>query len=311
MLAYLDARGEGINMSDVEVNKGFVQSLLELGFSQYEARCYVGLLGPQAQTGYGVAKITGVPQPKVYEALRKLVSRGAAREFAGEPVRFLAVPPDELLSDLKTSFNDRLELARESSRGVTGPDNAPGLEHVDRLVERQQVLDIATASLGSADRRVYLSASAGELKVLRQPIQDALERGVDVVVLSFGRVPFAMDGLRAFHHASTEGAVYRHHQAKHVALVADSRETVYGVASDGKQWLGIATSSMPIIAAVKGFIRHDIDMQQVYSDFGPQLVEAYGPGLQGLEGYRQDQPPADRAKSAASELKGAKKRRAS
>jgi hypothetical protein len=44
-----------------------------------------------------------------------------------------------------------------------------------------------------------------------------------------------------------------------------------------------------------GVVRHDIDMQQVYADFGPQLVEAYGPGLQGLESYRQD--PTDRVSS--------------
>ena len=39
-----------------------VQLLHELGFSQYEARCYVGLLGQEPQTGYSVAKATGVPQ---------------------------------------------------------------------------------------------------------------------------------------------------------------------------------------------------------------------------------------------------------
>ena len=57
---------------------------------------------------------------------------------------------------------------------------------------------------------------------------------------------------------------------------------------------------MPIIAAVKGFIRHDIDMQQVYADFGPQLIELYGPGLQGLEGYRRQDPGQDRQRTVVS-----------
>lgn len=60
------------------------------------------------------------------------------------------------------------------------------------------------------------------------------------------------------------------------------------MAADGRRWSGIHTDSEPIIAAVKGYIRHDIDMQQVYSDFQAELVQAYGPGLQGLEGYRTD-----------------------
>ncbi|WP_286277577.1 hypothetical protein [Naasia aerilata] len=51
---------------------------------------------------------------------------------------------------------------------------------------------------------------------------------------------------------------------------------------------------------MKGMIRHDIDLQQVYADFGPMLVEAYGPGLQALETYRapateaSEQPAAKR-----------------
>ncbi len=294
-------------MTDSAEIAGFVQSLLELGFSQYEARCYVGLLGPEAQTGYGVAKITGVPQPKVYEALRKLVSRGAARELAGEPARFVAVPPDELLTDLKTTFDERLEAARATSRRVAGADKAAALEHVDRLVLLKQIIAAASRSLAAAERRVYLSASASELKVLRGPIEQAIGRGVDVVVLSFGRAPFAMEGLRVFHHASTDGAVYRRHQARHIALVADSRETVYAVAPDGQDWHGVSTSSMPVIAAVKGYIRHDIDMQQVYADFGPQLVELYGQGLQGLEGYRQDQRVTEQP--AAADLARSRKRR--
>lgn len=281
-------------MTDSPETTQFVQSLLELGFSQYEARCYVGLLGPEAQTGYGVAKLTGVPQPKVYEALRKLVSRGAARELTGEPVRFVAVPPEELLADLKDSFEGKLELARTKSRQIAGAGQSAGLEHVESLTLLSQVVTAAVKSIASAQRRVYLSASSTELKALRDCLEDAVGRGVDVVVLAFGRAPFAIEGLRVFHHASTGGAVYRHHQSRHVALVADSRQTVYGVAPDGKAWHGIATSSLPIIAAVKGFIRHDIDMQQVYADFGPQLIDLYGPGLQGLEGYRRQDPVQDR-----------------
>ena len=281
----------GCAMGQSPQGDDFVRSLLDLGFSQYEARCYVGLLGPEPQTGYGVAKITGVPQPKVYEALRKLSSRGAAREIAGDPVRFTAVPTEELLAGLQNTFEQRLELARETSRHVTAADQSSNLEPVERLTQLSQVINAAAASLQGAERRVYLSATAAELTSLREPIEGAVSRDVDVVVLSFGRAPFQMDGLRVFHHASTDGAVYRHHQSRHVALVADSRQTVYGVAPDGQEWHGITTASIPVIAAVKSFIRHDIDMQQVYADFGPELVEAYGPGLQGLEGYRQERTP--------------------
>ena len=61
------------------------------------------------------------------------MSRGVARELAGEPVRFTALPPEELLAELRSTFEKRLELARETARNVAGADQAPSLEPVERL----------------------------------------------------------------------------------------------------------------------------------------------------------------------------------
>lgn len=277
----------------------FADTLLALGFSQYESRCYVGLLGPGPQTGYAVSKTTGVPQPKVYEALRKLVSRGAARQLPGEPVLFVAVPPNQLLDELESSFDDRLDAARLASTALDVGLQLPVQEPVSRLENHDVVMTTASGVLESATRRVYLSATAAELSSLRSAIQSAVKRGVDVVVLCFGKMPFSARGVRVFRHASTDGALYRHHQSRHLALVADSRETVFGLAPDGAAWSGIHTDSGPIIAAVKGYIRHDIDMQQVFGDFRAELTDAYGPGLQKLESYRADQAGAPSRSSGA------------
>jgi sugar-specific transcriptional regulator TrmB len=275
-------------MTGDEQVSAMVEALNDLGFSQYEARCYVGLMTREPQTGYRVAKTTGVPQPKVYETLRKLVSRGVVHEIDGDPTLFSAVPPDELFSGLKDTFDRRLGDARDSASHLNVRDTPRSIEYVQRFDQHSEVLQAATECLASAERRVYLSASADELLALRPAIEGARDRGVDMVILAFGRKAFACKGTRVFHHASTVGAVYRHHQARHVALVADSRQAVNAYAADGQTWVGVRSQSGPVIAAVKGFIRHDIDMQQVFADFGPQLVEAYGPGLQRLEGYRQD-----------------------
>ena len=268
---------------------GFVEALLTLGYSQYEARCYVGLLGPSPQTGYAVSKATGVPQPKVYEALRKLVSRGAAYQLAGDPVRFAAVAPEELLDELQASFEARLLHARETSAELQAPARPAEQEPVDRLGDRAAVLAAATAALHGAQRRVYLSATSSELRSLQSAVVSCAASGVDVVVLCIGQMPFEAPGVRVFRHASTDGVLFRHHQSRHVAMVCDSRDTLFGLAADGRNWSGIRTDSELITAAVKGYIRHDIDIQQVFSDFQEQLVEAYGPGLQGLESYRADQ----------------------
>jgi len=281
---------------DTEPRTALLESLHQLGFSQYEARCYVGLLNHEPQTGYGVAKSTGVPQPKVYEALRKLVARGAAYEVKGDPVRFVPVAPARLLDSLEAAVAGQLSAARQAAASLVEPEPAQ-FDLLSQLSGRRAVVTAAASLIGGAQARVYISAGEAELADVEEPLRAAADRGTDIVVLCFGQLPFDDHRFRVYRHASTDGAVFRHHQARHLAVIADSRAAVWGLAVDGHQWTAIQTGNDLVIAALKGFIRHDIDLQQVFADFGPELIRRYGQGLEGLERYRQ-QPTAGAPRSA-------------
>lgn len=261
-------------------------ALVELGFSVYEARCYTGLVGNSGLTGYGVSKATGVPQPKVYENLRRLVRRGAARQLGTDPVLFVATPPSEVLSLLDSEFRGRYGAANEAATAIEAEGDGPSVISLTSFASRDAVVRAAQSALDGAERRVYLSCSAAEVTDLLPTLRAAVARGVDIVLLDFGPERTEEEGMRVFRHASTERALFRHHQARHVALVADSAQAINAIAVDGESWEGVQTGNASIIAAVKGMIRHDIDIQQIYADFRAQLVEAYGPGLQALETYR-------------------------
>ena len=263
-----------------------LDALQELGFSQYEARCYVGLLNKEPQTGYSVAKATGVPQPKVYEALRKLVSRNAAFELAGSPTRFVPTPPTVLLDELESAVVDRLGEARRAAADLV-EEGAPAVEVLASLNQWPAIVESATRLIQGAQQRIYVSASAAQLADVSNPLRQALDRGVDVVVLCFGAMPFDDERVTLFRHLSTEGVIYRSHQARHLALISDSQSAVWALAKTTGSWSAVETTSELVIAALKGFIRHDIDMQQVFDDFGPALIDRYGPGLEALERYRQ------------------------
>ncbi|HVC24152.1 MAG TPA: helix-turn-helix domain-containing protein [Acidimicrobiales bacterium] len=292
-----------VHRSDAPTSAGpaedFATALLQLGFSHHEARAYVGLLGGEPRTGYAVAKATGVPQPKVYEALRKLVARGAAFELAGRPARFVPVPADQLLAKLEASFSDRLHLARRSAAELDSDGAGPTFEAVRRLEEWPEIEAAARAALDRSRRRVYLSARVDELRTVQREIEGAVARGVDIVALCFGKEAWEVAGVRTFTHASTDKILYRSHQARHLAVVADSAETIWALATDGHSWSGVVSDSALVVAAIKDFVRHDIDLQRVYADFGDELKRAYGPALEALEDYRQDpQPPSSERRVA-------------
>lgn len=58
-----------------------VNQLEAIGFTEYEARAYLLLLREGPQTGYHVAKVSGIPRPNIYPVLSRLVERGAVNKM--------------------------------------------------------------------------------------------------------------------------------------------------------------------------------------------------------------------------------------
>ncbi len=270
---------------------GTVERLVELGFSQYEARAYVGLLGAaEPMTGYALSNATGVPQPKVYETLRRLARKGVAVMLGGEPARFVALPPAQLISQLDASFRRRLADA-ELALLRQSDDDEMHYRVVETMDEWPAVEARAVALLDGADRHAYVSLNCESSEVTVDAIRRADRRGVRIDVLLFGKEPLALEHGRAIRHESTEGVVYRHHQARHLAVVADSTQVLWALAPDGGKWDAVTADDALLAAAIKGYVRHDMYVQQIVTEFGHDLAERYGPGLEQLVMPRDGSEP--------------------
>ncbi|MGH7642887.1 MAG: TrmB family transcriptional regulator [Candidatus Dormibacteria bacterium] len=258
------------------------EELVRLGFSTYEARTYVGLLTAGGGTGYRISNNTGVPQPKVYETLHRLVERGAAAQVSDHPARYAAVPPQELLSRLERDFRRRLERARTSLEYLPlGADDSTGLA-VKHLQSIDAGLGRAREAIEGASKRVYLHARRNELKPLAQAVEQAVTRGVEFVLVHFGALPFAAPPGRVVRHASTDGTLYASRDVRHLAVVVDSRWGLWVLSRDGQLDDGFYADSPLLASLVKTYIRHDLFVQRIYADFPAELEEQYGPGLVSL-----------------------------
>jgi len=78
-----------------------IDKLVQIGFSEYEAKAYVALLRESPVTGYQLSKMSGVPRSMIYEVLAKLVARGAAMTLRKEGgTQYAPVPAAEFLDKL-------------------------------------------------------------------------------------------------------------------------------------------------------------------------------------------------------------------
>ncbi len=255
------------------------ERLTRLGFSQYEARAYVGLLLRGEQTGYALANSTGVPQPKIYETLRRLVERGAIFQTSDRPSRYAAVPSATLMDALERDFARRVRDARDELARLPEMATDESRGPVRHVAGWPEVLAQATSAVDRAETKVYLSGRSRDLEPLAAPVARAIDRGVTFVVIHFGPLPFSVPRGSAFRHASTEGTLYPSHRAHHLAVVSDSQHVVWALARDGETWRGVAGDDDMLASAVKGFVRHDIMIQRIYADMPEPLTALYGPGL--------------------------------
>ena len=266
----------------VTSKNGAVQRLIELGFSQYEAQAYVGLLGQEPLTGYALANITGIPQPKVYETLRRLTAKGVVAAVDGEPARFVAVPVGQLLSDLEDSFRERLDGAKQELAEAT--PEVSGYRVFRSLTDWTAICERTVQVIDSSQRHVYVSVNCPDPEQIADAIRRADTRGVACDVLHFGHPIVELQHGRTVSHDSTRGVLYRRHQARHVAVVADSTEVIWAVADDGANWQSIVGSDQLLAALAKGYIRHDVYVQEIWNEFHDVLQDRYGPGMQQLVG---------------------------
>ncbi|HVB14541.1 MAG TPA: helix-turn-helix domain-containing protein [Candidatus Dormibacteraeota bacterium] len=267
--------------------------LVRLGFSTYEARTYVGLLLAGGGTGYRISNGTGVPQPKVYETLHRLVERGAAVQVSDRPARYVAVPPQELLSRLERDFRRRLERARSSLDFLPREgDDKTGLA-VQHLQNIEAGLERAKEAIEGASTRVYLHGRRDELKPLAGAVEQAAARGVEFVLVHFGALPFAAPPGRVVRHSSTDGTLYASRDVRHLAVVVDSRWGLWVLSREGRPDDGFYADSPLLASLVKTYIRHDLFVQRIYADFPTELEEQYGRGLVSLTEFGAEDPSED------------------
>jgi HTH-type transcriptional regulator, sugar sensing transcriptional regulator len=265
-------------------NDEVIRALSELGFSQYEARTYAGMIGREPMTGYAVAKETKVPQPKVYETLGRLVDRGVVVQVSGAPAKFIALPPARVLAQLEAAFRQRLSTAElEIARMGQAETDTPAMRPYNEATSWISIAAAAKDLLRQAETRIYISGHSQHLTALRDEIRAADTQGIRIDLLCFGEPRLALASGSVVRHSSTDGKLYRHHQARHLGIAVDSRAALWALAPDGRDWQAVWADDDPLLTAlVKGFVRHDLFIQRVYHDMTEEMIGRYGPGLAGL-----------------------------
>lgn len=159
-----------------------IHSLLsKLGFGDYEAKAYAGLVGAGECNGYEVAKATGVPRASVYAVLERLVERGAVQRIdTQQGVRYAATPPQALLATIDRRHQRTLAAAHEVLAELESPQEPA---QAFTLRGRTELMERAHADIDSARETLLVAIQPPEAAQLAEPLRRARERGVAITTL--------------------------------------------------------------------------------------------------------------------------------
>jgi len=91
------------------VQKEFLNKLKDFGLNTYESKLWTALLARGISTAGELSDIANVPRSRSYDVLESLEKKGFIVMKIGKPIKYIAVPPAEVVERVKKKIEDDSE----------------------------------------------------------------------------------------------------------------------------------------------------------------------------------------------------------
>jgi len=88
------------------VQKDFLNKLKDFGLNSYESKLWIALLSRGVSTAGELSDISNVPRSRAYDVLESLEKKGFIIVKVGKPIKYLAVPPREVVERVKKKVDE-------------------------------------------------------------------------------------------------------------------------------------------------------------------------------------------------------------
>lgn len=250
------------------MNQDSIDKLVKIGFSEYEAKAYVALLRKSPVTGYELSKLSGVPRSMIYEVVGKLAARGAAMTLYKEgATKYAPVAADEFLDQLRREHEELVVSLKDE---LTAFASAPDLEYVWNIEGHENIMGKAIEMVEQAKKRIYVALLPVTFPTLQPVLEQAIERGVRVVVYT----PCELD-LPGGQVVATRVSEKTLSQARGLGLilVIDGEEVLVGEWLTATQARASWTSNPLLVFIAEHHLRTDLYLPQILALLGDRAWE--------------------------------------
>ena len=226
-------------------------NLKELGFSQYEAACYMGLVANHPVNGSQLSKISGIARSRIYDVLRNLISKGYVIEVNSG--QYAPLPSDELLRRLKRSFDSNIESFEDQ---IATASQKNDFEYVWTITGYENVMEKALEMIKEAKEEIYIRLFPKANRHLDEYLTQADKRGVKIRYIAMGKIPKKFD-IQVMHpnHELLQQII----GGRSIEVIIDKKEALVGIfETDNEDSSPINwTRNQWFVVANRDSLRHD------------------------------------------------------
>lgn len=183
------------------VPKDFLNKLKDFGLNSYESKLWVALLSRGSSTAGELSDISNVPRSRTYDVLESLEKKGFIIVKVGKPIKYLAVPPREVVERVKKKVAEEAEqktqllsqLKESETLVELNTLHTQGIKLVDPTDRsgafrgRNKVYEHLATMIKNAQRSITLMTTKEGLErkseVLFAPLKKAAQKGVKIRVV--------------------------------------------------------------------------------------------------------------------------------
>jgi sugar-specific transcriptional regulator TrmB len=180
------------------VNEAFLKKIRDFGLNSYEAKIWAALLSRGVSTAGELSDIANVPRSRSYDVLESLEKKGFIIMKLGKPIKYIAVPPEEVLRRVQKKITDSAEKTVKSMDELKSSEilkelsllYSQGIETVEpadlsgSIKGRDNVYEHLNMLLKKAKQSVIIVTSEAGLarkdQALGRNLRKAAERGVKI-----------------------------------------------------------------------------------------------------------------------------------
>jgi sugar-specific transcriptional regulator TrmB len=230
------------------VEKNFLSKLKEFGLNSYESKLWTALLSRGVSTAGELSDIANVPRSRSYDVLESLEKKGFVIMKLGKPIKYIAVPPAEVIERVKKKIKREAEQREKHLDELNqselldeldilykqGIDTVEPTELAGSIKGRENIYNQMSSMIKKAEESIkIISTEKGikrKVKNLNRLLKKAQKRGVKVVVSG----PVSEENKKLIEKIEKIGEFRKTTQKKARIIIIDDRELMFMLTNDEK-----------------------------------------------------------------------------